>query len=130
MADPNRKINLDLPSDDDSDELDPEEISLVKEFEEEFKNRFTDEDVAFTEFCKQKSKAPPIVFPFEPFHHNRGHRGNHRGGRFQNYGQNRNNYDGQRYNNYNRDNRNQNRQSDHYQPQLKRAREDPSQDRN
>jgi len=140
MADPNRKINLDLPSDDDDDddssdepELDPSEISLVKEFEEEFKGRFTDEDSVFTEFCKQKPKLPPIVFPFEAFHHHhRGgghHRGGHRGGRFHNYGQRqnydnrRNNYDGGRFH-HNRDNRHR----DHHQnqPPFKRARDEPN----
>lgn len=127
MADPNRKINLDLPSDDDDDsdepELNPLEVSLVKEFEEEFKGRFTDEDSVFAEFCKQKPKPPPIVFPFEAFHHHhRGGRG-HRGGRFQNYGQRqnfdnrRNNYDGPRYNHHNRDHH-------QHQPPFKRARRD------
>lgn len=134
MADPNRKINLNLPSDDDEDsdepELDPSEISLVKEFEEEFGNRFTDEDLTFTEFCKQKPKGPPIVFPFEAFHNHRGgyrggNRGGNRGGRFQHYGQrqnydnHRNNYDGQRQNHhyYRRDHQSE-------QPYKKR-REDP-----
>lgn len=138
MADPNRKINLNLPSDDeeenDSDEpesdLDPTEISLVKEFEDEFKSRFTDDDTTFAEFCKQKPKPPPIVFPFDAFHHNHrggGNRGGGGGGRYQNYGghrnnfdNRRNNYDGQRYNNNydrNRDN----------QQHFKRAREDSNQ---
>lgn len=131
MVDPNRKINLNLPSDDeeenDSDEpeLDPTEISLVKEFEEEFKHRFTDEDSTFVEFCKKQSKLPPIVFPFDPFHHN--HRGGNRGGgRYQNYGHRnnfdnrRNHYDGQHYNNHYNRNRD-NKQS------FKRARDDPNQ---
>jgi hypothetical protein len=137
MADPNRKINLNLTSDeeDDSDEpeleLDPMEISLVKEFEEEFKDRFSEQDEIFTEFCKQKPKPPPIVFPFEPFQHNRGgHRGGNRGGRYQhgghhhrgqNFDNRRNNYDGQRYNNYNRSNRGD---RDHQQPAYKRPRDD------
>lgn len=140
MADPNRKINLNLTSDEeeeDSDEpeleLDPSEISLVKEFEEEFKDRFTEQDEVFTEFCKQKPKPPPIVFPFEAFHHNRGghHRGGNRGGRYQSYGGNhrgqnfdnrRNNYDGQqRYNNHYNDRGNRDQQP------YKRPREDQSQ---
>jgi mRNA cap methylation, RNMT-activating mini protein len=96
MADPNRKINLDLPSDDDSDsaelELDPSEVSLVKEFEEEFNSRFTEDDKVFAEFCSQKPKCPPLVYPFDVYHHN-----NRGGGRFQHRQQydNRNrNYDG------------------------------------
>jgi len=119
MADPNRKINLNLESDDsDEPELDPSEITLVKEFEEEFKERFTDDDKVFSEFCKQKPKPPPIVFPFEAFNHHRGHhRGGHRG-RFQNYGHRQNfdnhrSYDGERHNNYNRN-------RDHQQPYKKR----------
>lgn len=132
MADPNRKINLDLASDDsDERELDPSEISLVKEFEAKFKNRFTEDDKVFTEFCKQKPKPPPIVFPFEAFHNHRGgHRGGggggHRGGRFQHYGnrQNfdnqRNNYDGPRYNN------NYNKNRDQQQP-FKKRRDDSNQ---
>lgn len=95
MADPDRKINLDIPSDDSEElELDPSDVSLVKEFEEEFGNRFTDEDVIFTEFCKQKPKPPPIVYPFDGFHNQRGgHRG---GGRFQHYGAHRHNFDNPR----------------------------------
>lgn len=97
MADPDRKINLDLSSDDDSDEvvLEASEITLVKEFEEEFKYRFTDEDKVFSDFCNQKPKSPPIVFPFEEFHH-RGGGHNHRG-RFQTYGH-RQNFDNRRSN--------------------------------
>lgn len=132
MADPNRKINLDLPSDEEEDSssvdevilLNPAEISLVKEFEEEFKNRFTDSDTVFTEFCKQKPKPPPIVFPFESFHHNRS--GSHQRGRFQGYGQRQgfehrnNNYHGQnRYNhqwNRNENQASRNRSRDDYNP--------------
>lgn len=131
MADPNRKINLDLPSDESSsDGFEASEISLVKEFEEEFKDRFTEEDAFFTEFCKQKPKPPIIVFPFEASFNHRG--GGHRGGRFQNQGhrQNfdnrRNNYDGQRYNNhnYNRNNRDYQQRDEHRQPPYKRARDE------
>lgn len=136
MADPNRKINLNLPSDDDdSDEpdLDPSEIALVKEFEEEFKDRFTESDQIFNDFCKQKSKPPPIVFPFDGFHHHRGgHRGGNRGGRFQHFSHRHNfdnrrnndnrNYEGhgQRHNNYNN-----HRNRDH-QPPYKKRREETS----
>lgn len=144
MADPNRKINLNLPSDDDDDseepeyELDPSEISLVKEFEEEFKDRFTESDQIFDEFCKQKPKPPPIVFPFDSFH-----RGGHRGGRFQHYGHRQNfdnrrnyegqhnSYDGQHYNNYNNYNRkrdtNRDNQQHHAPPPYKKHREETNQ---
>jgi len=137
MVDPNRKINLDPPSDDDDDsdepELDPSEISLVKEFEEEFKDRFTDQDTVFAEFCKQKPKPPPIVFPFEPFHNNRGGNRGRGGGRFQNFGQ-RQHFDNRRNNYHHRDNRD-NRNRDHYQrdqhqPPYKRARRDDQQSGN
>lgn len=134
MADPNRKINLDLPSDeedsDGAETFSPSEITLVKEFEEEFKNRFTDDDETFSEFCKQEKKPPPIVFPFDAFHHN--NRGGQRG-RFQPYG-NRGGYDNRRHHDNNRqDNREQgNRYSshhynrgDHHQPPAhKRPRDD------
>lgn len=123
MADPNRKINLDLQASSDEEEeeecssieeeipLDPAEVSLVKEFEEAFKDRFTDNDTVFTEFCKQKPKPPPIVFPFESFNHHRGggnhRRGEGRGGR----GGFRQNYDNnQRYNNHQNYNRNREHQ--------------------
>lgn len=138
MADPNRKINLDLPSDDDdSDEvLEASEITLVKEFEEEFKDRFTDEDQIFSDFCKQKPKQPPIVFPFDAFHHH-GHRG---GGRFQSHRQNfdnRRNNDGNNdrsYNNhYRRDHSHDHRDRGdrgnrgRFEPPGKRYRDDPGQ---
>lgn len=93
MADPNRKINLDLPTSDESDpdqEFEPEEISLVKKFEEEFKNRFTEDDEYFMNFCKKKLKPPPIVFPYESYGHRGGGGGNrfHRGGGRSQYGNN------------------------------------------
>jgi hypothetical protein len=126
MADPNRKINLDLPSEDEEENsssleeevvFNPEEITLVKEFEEEFKHRFTEHDKVFTEFCNQKSKPPPIVFPFDSFHHHgRGGHGRGRGrfqggrGRFQGH---------QRYNNHQNWNRNRDNQ-----PPYKRSRDD------
>lgn len=113
MADPNRKINLDLPStDDDSDEpeLNPLEVSLVKEFEEEFANRFSEEDQVFTEFSNQKPKPPPIVYPFDGFNHHN-NRGGHRGGRFQNHGGHRHNFDNRR--NFDRSGGQQNQQRYH-----------------
>lgn len=135
MADPNRKINLDLPSDEDSDgneTFSPSEITLVKEFEEEFKNRFTDDDETFAEFCKQERKPPPIVFPFDhsnnSFHHN--NRGGGNRGRFQPYG-NRG-YDNRRHhdnhhrdqgNRYNNNHYNRNRDDHQQQPPEKRSRD-------
>lgn len=140
MADPNRKINLDLSSDEESDhsaelELDPTEISLVKEFEEEFSTRFTEDDKVFTDFCSEKAKPPPVVFPFDAFHHNNRGGG---GGRFQHrqHFDNRNrNYDGNRdgnrdgnnrYNNQYRDNRDRSSNYNDRQ-QYKRPRYDPNQ---
>lgn len=115
MADPNRTINLDLASSDqdesDDQEFAPEEIELVKEFEEEFKNRFTEDDEIFMNFCKGERKPPPIIYPFDTrdgrFHHrgrggggyhynNRGRGGGYRGG----YRNNNDNYHHHRQNNY------------------------------
>jgi hypothetical protein len=120
MADPNRKINLDLTSSDpdesDDQEFGPEEISLVKEFEEEFKGRFTEDDQVFMDFCHQKPKSPPIIYPFDSHHHHHhrgggGNRGyhNHRGGRGS-YGHYRNNRGD---NNYHQNNRHQNNYNRH-----------------
>lgn len=139
MVDPDRKINLDLTSeeeDSDEPELDPTEVTLVKEFEEEFKDRFTDDDKTFADFCKQKPKPPPIVFPFgDGFHHRGGYRGGNRGGRFQNYGGHRQNFDNHR-NNYDQGSRyhqntnhfnNRNRDYQQQPPHKKRREEDSNQ---
>lgn len=82
MVDPNRKINL--VNDSDDEDFNDEHIQMVKEYEEEFKDRFTEKDEQFMEFCKQKPKPPVIVYPFDVFHH----RGGGRGGRFNNRGRN------------------------------------------
>jgi hypothetical protein len=123
MVDPNRKINIDLQSDEESssssedDVLNEEHVQLVKEFEEEFKDRFTEKDEEFMNFCKLKPKPPIIVYPFDNFfrQNNRGFNRNnykHRGNHYQ-HQQNRNrNYNPQNRNNHydrnsrdNRDNR-------------------------
>lgn len=83
MVDPNRKINL--VNDSDDEDFNDEHIQMVKEYEEEFKDRFTEKDEQFMEFCKQKPKPPVIVYPFDVFHHRGGGRG---GGRFNNRGRN------------------------------------------
>jgi hypothetical protein len=105
MVDPNRKINLTSSDESEEDELNEEHVKMVKEFEEEFKDRFTENDEEFMNFCKRKQKPPIIVYPFDQNFHrgnsggrnNYGHQ-NHRGGR--NY--HHNNYHNQRnYNNQN-----------------------------
>lgn len=129
MADPDRKINLDLASSDpdesDDQEFGPEEIELVKEFEEEFKDRFTEDDQVFMDFCHRKLKPPPIIYPYDANHsnHYRGGGGN-RGGRggFNNrgrgsYGHYRNNRDNYHQNRDRHQNHQHQRSSnDNYRP--------------
>lgn len=82
MVDPNRKININLPSDEDSseeDDLNEEHVKMVKEFEEEFKDRFTERDELFMNFCRQKTKPPIIVYPFDNFYRHNNHHHHHRG---------------------------------------------------
>ncbi|CAO1411097.1 unnamed protein product [Diamesa serratosioi] len=101
MVDPNRKINLaTVVGDDDSDsDLNDEHIAMIKKYEDEFKHRFTDEDIEFSDFCKEKMKPPPIVYPYERNENRRGggRGGGGRGGRFNNHHGRNNNY-----NNYDR----------------------------
>jgi hypothetical protein len=86
MVDPNRKINLGDDSDSDSSEelqeFNENEIQLIKEFEEKFKHRFTDQDEEFMAVCKKKKKDPPIL-EWNFHHHHQGHKRpyyNNRGG--------------------------------------------------
>lgn len=109
MVDPNRKINLAaVVGDDDSDsDLNDEHIAMIKKYEDEFKHRFTDEDIEFSDFCKEKMRPPPIVYPYE---RNDNRRGGGRGGgrgRFNNHHGRNNNY-----NNY--DNRDRNVRNNNY----------------
>ncbi|KAG5681711.1 hypothetical protein PVAND_011121 [Polypedilum vanderplanki] len=123
MVDPNRKINLESSSEEDSstsseEELNEEHVKMVKEFEEEFKYRFTEDDQEFMDFCKKEPKPPIIVYPFENFnhHYNRGGGGNHRYNRNNNYHHQNNR--NQHYNHYNnRRNFNYNRNRYDYQRQ-------------
>lgn len=72
MVDPNRKINI----------LTKEQDQFLEECEEEFKNRFTEDDEEFMEFCKRPEVPPPIVDQWmmrRNFNHNRNDH-NHRGG--------------------------------------------------
>lgn len=105
MVDPNRKINkhLDISSSDDDEDLNDEHIQMVKEYEEEFKDRFTEQDETFMNFCKQKAKPPVIVYPFDVFHHRGGGGGggrynNQRGGRNFHHPYNRNDHHDNRRN--------------------------------
>lgn len=80
MVDPNRKINLHASDDSssDDDDFNEDEIKLIKEFEEKFKDRFTENDEEFMELSKKKKKDPPILeWNFHqghkrPYHNNRG----------------------------------------------------------
>lgn len=93
MADPNRKINLNA-NDSSDEELNAEQTKLVKDFESEFENRYTDSDPSFMEFCALPKKPIPIVDHWHSNNNNRrGGRGNyhHRGGNrgYYNRGENR-----------------------------------------
>jgi hypothetical protein len=106
MVDPNRKINLQNTESSASEEedLNDEHIQMVKEYEEEFRDRFTERDEEFMNFCKQKAKPPIIVFPFDNFHNNH-HRGGGGGGRW-NRGGNHHHYHRNRPYDRNQDRRN------------------------
>lgn len=119
MVDPNRKINLHQTEDsDEEDEFYDEHVQMVKEFESEFKNRFTEQDEEFQKFLQQKTKPPIIVYPFDVFHRGGGHHGhgggpsryNNRGGRNNYHPYNRGHQDNHRRNNYNQQNRYHNQQ--------------------
>lgn len=68
MVDPNRKINL-ADNEDSNSDLNDEHIALIKEYEMEFKHRFTDEDKEFMEFCSKPAKPPPQLTPY-PLYNN------------------------------------------------------------
>lgn len=114
MVDPNRKINLqnvERDSTSEEEDLNDEHIQMVKEYEEEFRDRFSEKDEVFANFCKQKPKPPIIVFPFDNFHHHHHRGGGGGGGRFNNRGHN-NHYHHQnnRNHHYHQDRRNFNQQ--------------------
>lgn len=91
MVDPNRKINR----------LSDEDASFLTECEQEFQNRFTEDDAEFKAFMAKPSSKPPIIDPWPGQrggyrHHNRS---NNSGGSY-------------RYNNDNRFNDNRNDRAD------------------
>lgn len=104
MVDPKRHINL----------LSEEDQLFLNECEEEFKNRFSENDEEFTAYCAQASQTPPVLEPWQNrnfqggggYHGGRG-RFNDRG-RFQHHNRNRDHryhpgnssQHGNRYNNY------------------------------
>lgn len=99
---------------------------FLNECEEEFKDRFTEDDPEFTTYCAQPSRPPPVLEPWQnrPFHGGYGGGGgrgrfNDRGGggRYNHNHHNRNRdyraapyrQHGNRYNNNNRGGRDNNR---------------------
>lgn len=105
MVDPNRKINR----------LSDDDAAFLRECEQEFRNRFTDDDNEYTQFCANGARPPPVVEPWQVNRRqNYGHRGGggggggHRGGgggnnHWRNNYRNRgryqsNNYNGRPYN--------------------------------
>lgn len=123
MVDPKRHINI----------LSEEDQLFLNECEEEFKDRFTEDDAEFQAYCAQPSPPPPVLEPWQNRNHHQGGGGGggdrrHDGGggrgrgRFHHYQHNNRNRDyrdrpynrgdsghhhGNRYNsNNNRDNNN------------------------
>lgn len=87
MVDPKRNINI----------LSEEGQLFLNECEEEFKDRFTEEDAEFRAYCAQPSAPPPVLEPWQTrnYHGGAGDRrhdgGGGRGrGRFQYHHHNRN----------------------------------------
>ena len=103
MVDPNRKINLKTSADSSDEEITDEETRLIKEFENEFADRFTQLDPIFVEFLALPKVPIPILEHWNGPQNRRGggRRGNYnnRRGRGGGYAQ-RNNYN---HNNYNKD---------------------------
>lgn len=110
MVDPKRHINI----------LSEEDQLFLNECEEEFKDRFTEDDAEFQAYCAQPSPAPPVLEPWQNRNHHHGgggfgggggdrrHDGGGRGrGRFQHH---------YHHNNRNRDYRDRpyNRDSGHH----------------
>lgn len=78
MVDPNRKIN----------HLTDEDVKYLNECENEFKDRFTENDEEFMALFNKPLPDPPIVTPWMN-HHRSGNAGssNYRGHRYGNYNQ-------------------------------------------
>lgn len=130
MVDPNRKINLhhtedsDEEDDDDLADLKDEHVQMVKEFEEEFKDRFTEQDGEFMKYLERKTKPLIVVYPFDD--HRGGGRGGYQGGGSYRYNNNRggrNHYHSYKRN-FNQQNRYQNHQQRPYDHENKRFRRD------
>lgn len=138
MVDPNRKINLHHTEDSDDDDddladLNDEHVLMIKEFEEEFKDRFTEKDEEYKKYLERKTKPLIVVYPFDD--HRSGGRGGYQGGnsyRYQNNRGGRNHYNPYNRNhqdnhrrNFNQQNRYQNHQQRPYdQENNKRFRRD------
>lgn len=89
MVDPNRKINI----------LSEEHQLFLNECEEEFKDRFTEDDAEFQAYCAQPPPPPPVLEPWQNRNYHGGgggdrrHDGGGRGrGRFQHHHHNSNRF--------------------------------------
>lgn len=116
MVDPKRHINV----------LSEEDQLFLNECEEEFKDRFTEDDTEFQAYCAQPSSSPPVLEPWQNRNHHGGGGGGGGGrgrGRFQHhyhhnnrnrdyrdrpYGRDSGHHHGNRYNNNNNNNRDSN----------------------
>ncbi|XP_055547213.1 RNA guanine-N7 methyltransferase activating subunit [Wyeomyia smithii] len=84
MVDPKRHINV----------LSEEDQMFLNECEEEFKDRFSENDAEFQAYCEQAPKPPPVLHPWQ----NRNpHSGGQYGGRGQRRGGHYNNRGGRSY---------------------------------
>ncbi|XP_065087227.1 RNA guanine-N7 methyltransferase activating subunit isoform X2 [Ochlerotatus camptorhynchus] len=94
MVDPKRHINV----------ICEEDQLFLNECEEEFKDRFTEDDSEFTAYCAQQSRPPPVLEPWQSRNFQGGYGGGGGGsrGRFNDRGRGGG---GGRYNshNWNRD---------------------------
>ncbi|XP_058446172.1 RNA guanine-N7 methyltransferase activating subunit [Malaya genurostris] len=71
MVDPKRHINV----------LSEEDQIFLNECEEEFKDRFTENDTEFQAYCAQAAPPPPVLEPWNPRNFHGGGQGGFRGGR-------------------------------------------------
>lgn len=90
MVDPKRHINV----------LSEEDQLFLNECEEEFKNRFSEDDSDFVAYCAQPSRPPPVLEPWQRGNFQGGYGGGGGGGRGR-YN-NRGGGGGNRYNHHNR----------------------------
>lgn len=97
MVDPKRHINV----------LSNEDQMFLNECEEEFKDRFSEDDAEFTAYCAQQSRTPPVLTPWQSRNFQGGYGGGGGRGRFNDrggrgggggrYNHNNRNYRGQPY---------------------------------